>query len=144
MTLKEVLIDASRRSKQELVNLASNGASKFVDYCEKVEHLENEEIVALLTGLWKVFVSADRSTTGEEYELFLRMFNFSKEELSYDKFFDLTDGGSNPEYVKAVKGMLKSLPEEVRHACCYLGVAIMASDREITDAEVALLEELLG
>lgn len=144
MTLRELLNDAAGRSEQEIFNLARNATNKLYGFLQEEEGFEEKDMANLLAILFKLFVSADRKTRTPEYKLFLALLGLSPSDFSQDDFFELTDCGANDDFVRHTLDLIHSLPEEYKFACGYIGVAVIACDREVTDAEEELLCRVVG
>ena len=107
----------------------------------KDSNVDDEVIFNFLTDLIKLFVSADKNCTEEECRLFNDVIGTS---LSYEQFYNLTNGGSDPEFIQYMDELVDSLPEEVKVDVCTFGLTIIAADDTITGAEQALFEKILG
>lgn len=144
MTMRELLNDAAHRSEGELINLAKNATNQLFDYLEREEGFDSKNMANFLAILFKLFVSADRSTRTAEYKLFLALLGFSESEFSQDDFFKLTNHGANEDFVSSTIDLIHSLPQDYKFACGYIGVAVIACDREVTDDEEKLLSRVIG
>ena len=143
MTIREMLYDCSRRSGSEIRNLAVNSCNDLITYLEN-HNVSSDGVVACITDLFKLFVSADRKTRDGEYALFLLLTGLNQNNFSSDDFYNATNGGASFDFVSKMKSFIKSLPDDIRFAVGYLGVAIFSADRHIDENEISLLEDLIS
>ena len=107
----------------------------------KDSNVDDEVIFNFLTDLIKLFVSADKNCTEAECQLFNDVMGTS---LSFEQFYNLTNGGSEPGFVKGMDEIIDALPEDVKSDICTFGLTILAADDTITGSEQALFEKILG
>ena len=103
--------------------------------------IDDDTTFNFLTNVIKLFVSADRNCTELECKLFNDVMGTS---LTYEQFYNLTNGGSDPEFVQAMDELIDALPDEAKVDVCTFGLTIIAADDTITGAEQALFEKILG
>lgn len=104
-------------------------------------HLKDEEIKNLLVSFAKLFVSADKDCSREEYELFKAILEI---DITYDDFYIATNGGSNIEFVERMFEFIKVLDQNDRIALLVYGACIVCANGEITLQEAALIDRILA
>lgn len=143
MNIRQLMVEFSKKSGNELRDICRENLEKLQDFFEK-KNLNQEYRSAYSQGLWRLFVSADGRTRGDEYNLFIYSIGFEKEEFSQDAFFKMTDKGRDPDFINWFVRETNKFPVEVQYAVCTIGVCIMSVDEDVTDDEVKLLERLLA
>ena len=138
---------------RELAQIAVNwDEDQRVDFCAQATKDLIEHLVALdlspqqikdfiNRGLIRVAVSADLSTVTGEYMLYHRVFDDS---VSPDEFFELTNGGKDPEIVDALDELIDKLPQDGKFACCAIALAFLSADDKINKDELDLLIKLFA
>ena len=140
MEFRELYQKYVNQSHEERVNVAQRAAANVLGAL-KDGGIDDEITFNFLTNVIKLFVSADRNCTEAECRLFNDVMGTS---LSYEQFYNLTNGGSDPEFVKAMDELIDSLPDDSKVDVCTFGLTIIAADDTITGAEQALFERILG
>ena len=102
---------------------------------------DNDAIRSFIIALLRVAVSADRSCEQGEYDLYRAVID---ENISGDDFYELTNGGSNPELIKAVDENIDSFTDDAKFACCTFVLCCLTADRDITSNEEALIQKLFA
>ncbi|MCR5079625.1 MAG: hypothetical protein K6B65_06905 [Bacilli bacterium] len=122
---------------EQRLNLARNS------YAELMERLSDafgdENAVTAFVTFVKVFVSADKVCSEEEYQLFKLITGC---DWDVDTFYEITNGGSDPEVVKMVDAFIDSLDEDSKIPAVVLAVSFMAIDGKVTQSERALLQKI--
>lgn len=140
MTIRELLVAFSKKSGNELRDICRENLDKVHGYL--VETRVSEEYrQTFVQGIWKLFVSADRKTRGDEYNLFIYSIGFTKEEFSQDQFYDMTNEGSDENFVNWMIRETNKMPKDIAFAVCTIGVCIMSVDEDVSDSEVELLSK---
>ena len=129
----------SKKSPEELRRICRENLEILEDYFIE-NNIPIESRRELSQNIWKLFVSADKRTHKDEYNLFITSIGFTEEEFSKESFYDMTNHGSNEEFVDYVVSSVWKLPKSVRIAIAVIGLCIMGSDREITPEEQALID----
>lgn len=143
MTIRELMQAFSKKTGTELTGICKENLLKIHRYFRE-KNINNDFRAAYNRGIWKLFVSADKTAKEDEYLLFLYSVGFNKEEFSRKDFYEATNRGSETEFVQWFIRETKKFPTEIRNAVCTVGVCIMSVDEDITDSEVQLLERLLN
>lgn len=127
-------------SDSERVSRARNALSDLYRELDKMGVTsENQAKTVLL--LVKAFVSADKFTSRKEHELWNSITGLS---WSYDDFFEMTNGGSAPDFQNSVNGLIDSMSHDAKMDAYILCLCFMAVDGTITVAEQNLFEKFLG
>ncbi len=126
-------------SREERIDAARGAAGTICDFCSK-QGLSDEDTVGFFCNVTKLFVSVDRSCEQGEYELFNAITGFK---LSTDEFFNMTNYGSNAEFVQGMLECIKSMDEDTRYAVAVFGGCVCSADGEMTDAEKRMIASVL-
>ncbi len=135
---RELMQDVVNASKADRIALGKKSLDDAIQIL--IDHdISAEDTTRFIKGLLSVFVSADRECSYEEYELVCEItgIKFSEEE-----FYEMTNGGSDPEIIQALDEVIDTLSVREKAAFCLFGLAIMASDEELTPEEQALFIRL--
>lgn len=106
---------------------------------EELSVNDSEAIANFVVGLLKVAISADRSLTQEEYDLFC---DVTGNYVDPDEFYEITNGGSDPRVIKAVDEEVDHFTDEAKFACCTFVLCFVSSDGKITKDEEKLMIRL--
>ena len=134
-TLKQFRQEILDLSEQERVNVARNAVNKLG------ASLPREELIKLVRLLARVFVSADKNCDGYEHQIYVAS---TGDNMSYDEFYNTTNGGSNPERVKELLNFTAKIAEEYRASIAIFGLCLMAHDGTLTVDEQEIFEKVLG
>ena len=140
MEFRELYQQYVNQSHEQRVSVAQRAAGNVL-MALKDANVEDEITFNFLTDLIKLFVSADKNCSEEECQLFNDVMGTS---LSYEQFYNLTNGGSDPAFVQTMDEIIDSLPDDVKVDVCTFGLTIIAADDTITGAEQSLFEKILG
>lgn len=140
MEFRELYQQYVDHSHEQRVAVAQKAAANVLSALEQ-GGVEDEVKFSFLTNVIKLFVSADKNCTELECKLFNDVLGTS---LTYEQFYNLTNGGSDPQFIQAMDEIIDSLPDEVKVDVCTFGLTIIAADDTITGAEQALFEKILG
>lgn len=125
----EQRVELGRGAMEALVeDLTSHGVDK--------EHAF--EFVHLLVT---VALSADRLTAAGEYALFV---DITGADISYEQFYEITNGGSNEELINGLDEFLDGMTESGKNAALTLALCFIAADDKITPEEQRLFAKLLA
>lgn len=138
--MKKVLEEILKASPQDKVRLAASSLDTVIDNLKKSGVPENNRNTAIL-NLTKLFVSADSNCSPHEWSFFKAVTGI---EISYDDFYNITNGGSDPKFIADAVEFLKSLDEETRNAAITYGIAILASDLTYAETEIEIIDKLLS
>ena len=140
MEFRELYQQYVNQSHAQRVDIAQRAAGNVL-VALKEGGVEDDITFNFLTDLIKLFVSADKNCTEAECQLFNDVMGTS---LSYEQFYNLTNGGSDPAFVQTMDEIIDSLPDDVKVDVCTFGLTIIAADDTITGAEQSLFEKILG
>lgn len=139
-TLQEIYQQYLDMDDSKRMNIAKNCAGEFITYAEG-QGLSQDDIVALIVNLFKLFVSGDKHTANAEHEFFNATTGLS---VSYDDFFKMTDYGANESFVASMDRLIDSMPQDVKNSTLIFGLCVMACDGRLTVSEQQLLNRLLA
>ena len=138
--LRELYNEYLNHSDAERVQTAQAATAVVAKFLNEAG-LSNEQSFAFFMNIVRLFVSADRNCSEEEADLFNAVMGTS---LSFEQFYNLTNGGADPEFVAFMDELIDSLPEEVKVDVCTFGLTILCADGNLTGAEQAFFEKILG
>lgn len=130
--------------------LESSFESKVATGKEALQHLisglragklNDNQISQLLTAFTKLFVSADKDCTDKEYEFFKKVVGTN---LSKQEFYDMTNYGSNSEFVDQIFGFIHILNHEDRIALIIYGACLVSADGSVTHPEASIIDRILS
>ena len=114
-------------------------AGAYEKIIEELSVNDAETITTFIISLLKVAISADRSLTQEEYDLFCEV---TGNYVDPDEFYEITNGGSDPRIVNAVDEEIDHFTDEAKFACCTFVLCFVSSDGNITKDEEKLMIRL--
>lgn len=117
--------------RRERIARAKQCASNIYNYSLE-QGLTEEQSIDMLCHLTKLFVSVDRVCEQGEYDLFVSV---TGADMTYDEFFELTNGGGNKDYVDAVLGVVKTMDEDLKGDVAMFGLCMCSADGDVTEAE---------
>lgn len=138
--LKSLYNEYLNHSDAERIEIAQSATAVLAKFLKEAE-LDEKQSFSFFLNVVRLFVSADRNCSTKEADLFNKIL---RTDISYEDFFEATNGGANPEFVKAMDEIIDSMPEEPKLATCVLGLTFLAADGELTPAEVEVFERILG
>ena len=126
-------------SDEEKVDLAKRALSELIGELRE-GGIEDDAIKGFIIGITRLVVSADKDCTEKEYYFFK---NVTEVDISYKEFYQLTDCGSEENFVKATFDVISSLSKESRCDVALYGIALLSSDDAIKLTEYSLIEKIL-
>lgn len=137
--IKQLLDEILKSNPADKVKLACESLETFHSNLKR-DGVSGETISKIILNLTRFFVSADSKCTSYEYSFFQAVTHI---DLSEDKFYELTNGGRDPSFVKDTLEFLNGLDEETRNAAITYGIAVLSSDLNYSEAEVELIDRML-
>ncbi len=138
-TVNDLINQSKSMSMDQRVSIANSATSTIIAQLKKL-NVSTEATSAFLINIFKLFVSGDKKTRNDEYVLFKKLFNL---DIDNDTFFNITNYGSDSNFVKEMDELVDASPNEVAVAVATLGILIITADGEVTDSEKALLERIM-
>ena len=135
---RQLMQDVVDATTEERIALGKQALNDTLEVLVK-NGISPEDTTKIVLGLLRVFVSADRECNYEEYELFNAITGIP---LREEEFYELTNGGSDPEFVQAIDDVIDCLSVSEKAPICLFGLTIMASDDELTPEEQELFTKL--
>ena len=129
-------------SQTERMKLCKDSVADIMKYFDKQGLLKNEDFaISFFSSLIGYFIGVDGQVTSNETAIFNEIFgsNYSNSELA--KF--LPNLMSNDNF-KALDEFIDSMDEEHKCLCCYVVLAVISADGEVTSKEAALFEKILS
>ena len=137
---RDFLTNTLNLSPKDKVLIARGALKTIIEYSQKIG-ASREDINTLIANFTKLFVSSDVTLVGDEYSFFKAVVG---SEISPKDFSEMTDYGSDPEFVEASLEFIGQLPLEVREAVLTYGMMVMACDENINYQESDLIKRILA
>ena len=137
---RDFLTNTLNLSPKDKVLIARGALKTIIEYSQKIGAFK-EDINTLIANFTKLFVSSDVTLVGDEYSFFKAVVG---SEISPKDFSEMTDYGSDPEFVEASLEFIGQLPLEVREAVLTYGMMVMACDENINYQESDLIKRILA
>lgn len=137
---RDFLTNTLNLSPKDKVLIARGALKTIIEYSQKIG-ASKEDINTLIANFTKLFVSSDVTLVGDEYSFFKAVVG---SEISPKDFSEMTDYGSDPEFVEASLEFIGQLPLEVREAVLTYGMMVMACDENINYQESDLIKRILA
>ena len=137
---RDFLTNTLNLSPKDKVLIARGALKTIIEYSQKIG-ASKEDINTLIANFTKLFVSSDATLVGDEYSFFKAVVG---SEISPKDFSEMTDYGSDPEFVEASLEFIGQLPLEVREAVLTYGMMVMACDENINYQESDLIKRILA
>lgn len=129
-------------SSQERMNLCKNSIGELMKFFKERGLLEHEDFaISFFSSLIGYFIGADGKVTSNEAAIFNEIFgtNYSVNELA--KF--LPNLMSTDNYL-ALDDFIDGMNEEQKRFACYIILAVISADGEVSDRESLLFEKILA
>ncbi len=140
-SIRDLMQDVVNLEMEERINVGRKAVSDIVKVLENRGVKNTDEQLSFLFNLIKLFVSADRNCSNDELKLINGILSTN---ISYDDFYDLTNNGSNPEFVENFNDLIDVLTEDEKTSIILFGLCIIAADDEITASEQKLFMRILN
>ena len=129
-------------SRDERMNLCKNATGELLEAFKKRGLLENQDFaLSFFTSLIGFFIGADGKVTPNETAIFNEIFgvNYSPNELAgfLPKIMD-TDN------FIALDDFIDGLTQEEKNFACYIILAVISADGEVSEREARLFERVLA
>lgn len=135
-TIIDLVLETSDEYK---VILGKFYLEQFIKGLEK-GGLSDKEIGDMVLDFTKLLVSADQDCSEKEYTFFANVTGIS---MSYDDFFERTNGGKSEDFIKAMFDFVKILTREDRFSLIFFGIALLCSDDTVTVDEQNLFRRII-
>lgn len=139
MSLDELITKVGNMSNDDRVDLGNTCVAQLQAGFKDMG-FDQQKIGFLMQNYIRLFVSADRKCSAAEYEFIKSIYNFG---LSYDEFYDSTNGGADPEFVELMDKLADSMDDDMKTALCMFGLCILVSDHKLTQEEFDLFVRIL-
>jgi hypothetical protein len=138
-TLKEIYQQYLDMSNSSRVGIAHKCANAVITYCNNCG-ISSDDTAYFIINLFKLCVSADKSTGNPEYEFFKEITGLT---VSYDSYFDAVNYGSNSDFVAQMDRIIDAMPQDIKNETLVFCLCIMACDGKLTVTEQQLLDRLM-
>ena len=138
-TLQELFQEFVNYSHQERVQKAGEAGRYIVGVLKENDYSE-EDCVNFLVYVTALFANADGEVAEEEHALFRDITGF---DVSLAQFRDILRGFNNEAFVADMDKMIDNLPDGIRNAICYYGLAFLSADDALTVEEQKLFVRIL-
>lgn len=137
--VEQTLKDVCQSSFETKVGTAKEALSRLARGLHN-GGVTNDQIKSLFVLFTRLFVSGDKSCSREEYELF---HSVTESDMTYDEFYEMTNGGSDAEFVEHVFDFISILNRDDRIALIIYGACLVSADGVITYPEAELVDRIL-
>ena len=129
-------------SREERMNLCKNATGQLLEAFQKRGLLENQDFALSFFGsLIGFFIGADGKVTPNETAIFNEIFgaNYSPSDLAgiLPKMMDT-------ENFVALDDFIDGLSQEEKNLACYIILAVISADGEVSEREARLFERILA
>ena len=138
--VKKIIREVLDSSDEEKVDLGKEALGRLTRGLIK-GGIEEEKVPTVIIGITRLFVSADKHCSSKEYYFFNEVTELG---MSYDDFYELTNGGSDEEYVNATLEFLSILREEDKLAVIIYGIALLSSDDVVKPEELSIIDRIIN
>ena len=125
---------------EEKVAIAKGALNKLIEFFQYA-NIQDEHAIGFMLDLTKLFISADVKLAQDEYDFFVAVTDV---DIEPQKFYDITNGGADQEFVNKMLDLIESLPNDAREAAVTYGIMVMACDETIDYAESELIQRLIA
>ena len=126
----------------ERMNLCKNATAELMKFFDERGLLEHEDFaISFFTSLIGFFIGADGKVTSSEAAIFNEIFgtNYSPADLAHN----LPNLMSTENYV-ALDSFIDGMADEQKKLCCYIILAVISADGEVSEREALLFEKVLA
>ena len=139
-TIEQVLKETMAAPFEQKVATGKGALQRLISGL-RAGKLNDEQISSLLTAFTKMFVSADKDCNNYEYDFFKKV---TGSNISKQEFYDMTNFGSNSEYVDKVFEFIHILDHEDRVALIIYGACLVSADGVVTYPEASIIDRILS
>lgn len=140
VSYRDFLTQTLNLSPREKVVIAHGALEKIIIYAESLD-ASKEDIIDLILNLTKLFVSSDVKLVKDEYDFFRAVTDF---EVDSNRFYELTNGGADPDFIDHSLEFFSHLPKDVLEAVLTYGMMVMACDDNIDYQESDLIKRIIA
>lgn len=138
--LRKVMDEAVRLDVNGRIGVASEAVGRIIGPLVEAGN-SKDDITSFFIAITKMFVSADKSCDDDEYNLFCKATGIN---MSTDDFFDMTNYGSNEEFISNLLDVIHPLSPDVRQAICIYGIMLVSSNRSLSSDEIRIIERVIA
>ena len=129
-------------SREQRMNLCKNSVAELMAFFKQKGLLEDEDFaLSFFTSLIGYFIGADGKVTANEAAIFNEIFgtNYVPGDLA-----QLLPSLMSTENYLALDEFIDGMNEEQKNYACYIVLAVISADGEVSDSEARLFERILA
>ena len=128
-------------SREQRMNLCKNSVAELMDFFKRQGLLEHEDFaISFFTSLIGYFIGADGKVTSNEAAIFNEIFGT---DYSVNDLAKLLPNILTTENYVALDSFIDEMNEEQKNYACYIILAVISADGEVSDKEALLFERIL-
>lgn len=135
----QTLYEIVKLPNEEKLQFGKN-ALRLLNMGLKEGGIPEEDLPSISIMFAKLFVSADRNCAREECDFFNEV---TGADYPYEKFFELTNGGSDPEFIEEAFQLIDLLDDIDRENLVYFGTCLLSCDKSFKVSEFKLLDRIM-
>ena len=129
-------------SHEKRMNLCKNSVAELIDYFKQRGLSEHKDFVlSFFTSLIGYFIGADGKVTPNETAIFNEIFGTHYDPGQLAKL--LPDYMTSKNFA-ALDEFIDGMDEEHKNYACYIVLAVVSADGEVSDKEALLFEKILN
>ena len=129
-------------TQEQRMNLCKNSVGELMKFFDEKGLLENQDFaLSFFSSLIGYFIGSDGKVTGNEAAIFNEIFgtNYNVNELA-----KLLPSLMSTENYLALDEFIDGMDDEQKRLCCYIILAVISADGEVSDKESLLFEKILA
>ena len=129
-------------SQEQRMNLCKNSVAELMAFFKDRGLLEHEDFaLSFFTSLIGYFIGADGKVTSNEAAIFNELFGTS---YSVNELAKLLPNLMSTENFIALDEFIDGMNEEQKRYACYIILAVISADGDVSDREALLFEKILA
>lgn len=132
-TLEQNILESASWDHEKRLGVCRGALRSLI---EELQGNSEDDINAFIIALIKVGVSADRTLSQEEYDLYCEA---TGNEISPEHFYHLSNGGADPELIEMVDNYIDNFTLDAKLAACIFILCFISSDGKITNSEKQIM-----
>ena len=128
-------------SREQRMNLCKNSVAELMAFFKRRGLLEHEDFaISFFSNLIGYFIGADGKVTSNEAAIFNEIFGT---DYSVNDLAKMLPNILTTENYVALDSFIDEMNEEQKNYACYIILAVISADGEISDKEALLFERIL-
>lgn len=129
-------------SQEERMNLCKNSIGELMKFFDEKGLLEHQDFaVSFFSSLIGYFIGVDGKVTSNEAAIFNEIFGT---QYSVSDLAKLLPNLMSTENYLALDDFIDGMEERQKLLCCYIILAVISADGEVSDRESLLFEKILA